>query len=196
VHWPKTARAYFWQAVNDRQTHFWPEYFLSQTDGSFMKRTVKNWKIWYFKGKFSRPDPTLATKKMTQTNQGFWLVPISINPRTIQICWFLFLLTSNKQLYNVSFHGLDMRLHVKMCKRSWQNQNIWCIEIYFYGLRLIFSLSFKKNLSISFKNSVSILCEDGIQITHFLAKLFRFCKSFPTKRDNCWRDFSKWATWN
>jgi len=55
---PDPTRAYFWPAVNKRQAHIWPRYFLTRPDVIFLTLKEKYWKIlknFGFWGKFSKP---------------------------------------------------------------------------------------------------------------------------------------------
>jgi len=56
-HWPDPTQAYFWPAVNKRQTRLWPGYFLTSTQRDFYWPKGKNWKIWHFRGNFPNPNP-------------------------------------------------------------------------------------------------------------------------------------------
>jgi len=54
---PDPSRAYFWPAVKERPTHLWPGTFRPDLKRFFLTWRRKNWKIWHFDGKFSKPRP-------------------------------------------------------------------------------------------------------------------------------------------
>jgi len=94
--WPDPTWAYFWPAVNKRQTHLWPGYFLTQPEEIFFDLKGKKLKNLIFWGEIFQiqtqtkngwPDTTQSTKNWpdpTRVN-NFWPRPIT----TAMVCWRL-----------------------------------------------------------------------------------------------------------